>query len=177
MAAVIDATPGGVNSNSFASIAYADAYFEKRLYGEFWQLVATDQKTRGLITATRLIVEAFNNIGWQGFLASTVQRLPFPRNGVYAPDGWHLLPVGVIPEALADATSEYAGRLIELERMPDTPADTEGIKKLVAGSVEIEYFGGGSASSPTDLPDAIYNMISFLAARSVGRTSVPLIRT
>lgn len=175
MAAVIDATPGGVSSNSFATVAYADAYFDRRLYGEFWQPVLADQKIRALITATRLIVEASNSAGWQGNLMSPTQRLPFPRTGVYAPDGWHLLPVGVIPEALADATAEYAGRLIELERMPDTILETEGIKKLVAGSVEVEYFGGGSYS--TDLPEAIYNMISFLFARSIGRTSVPLIRT
>jgi hypothetical protein len=176
MAIVLDATPAGSSSNSFATVEQANAYFSGHLYGEFWDDLEPDTKNRALITATRLIIRAFQRVGWQGWLTNTVQSLPLPRVGMYDAER-NLIISTVIPVPLVEATAEYAGRLAQAGRMPDDPSDTEGIKSVKAGSVSIDYFESGP-SSPTDLPDAVHAMISFLSAQpSMGRTSVPLVRS
>lgn len=177
MAIVVDATPASPTANSFTTLAKADLYLSGRLYATpVWTDAPADDKNRALVTATRLIVRAFQPIGWQGWPTAPSQRLPHPRNGVWLPNGiWQ--PNGVIPEALEDATAEYAYRLIEAGMLPDTPLDSEGIKHLKAGPVEIEFFAGG-VGSLTELPDGVFEMIAFLSAQpGIGKTSVPLIRT
>jgi len=172
MPVVLDATPGGPNANSFATVEWADAYFSGRLYGEFWDDVELDTKNRALITATRLIVEAMNRIGWQGHLVSSSQRLPVPRTGMVTAEGYVIV---AFPDSLANATAEYAGRLIEAERLPDAASDTEGMKSFEAGPVAVEWFEGGAPPS-TDLPDAIMAMIAYLGVRT-NRMTVPLVRS
>jgi hypothetical protein len=174
MPAVIDATVAGSNANSFATVEQANAYFDGRINGEFWVDLEPDVQIRSLITATRLIVQAFNRIGWQGYPLTPSQRLPFPRTGVRTPDGW-IVPYGANPSALVDATAELAGRLAQ-EGMPDVPSETEGMKSFTAGPVTAEWYES-MPSDPTALPAAVYDMISFLAAQPMSRTSVPLIRS
>jgi hypothetical protein len=173
MAIVLDATPGGPNANSFATREQAAEYFSGRLYGEFWDEVPDDTQNRALITATRLIVEAFNRIGWQGYRVSNSQRLPIPRTGMVTPEGY---AITAFPDALVNATAEYAGRLVEAGRMPDAPSDTEGMKSFEAGPISVEWSEGGGPEQTTDLPDAVYAMISYLGVR-VNRMSVPLVRS
>lgn len=173
MAVVLDATPGSASANSFATLAEADGYHAGHLYADVWDDADPDQKTRALITATRLIVAG---VDWLGWPASTAQVLPFPRSGLRTRSGAAIAST-VIPLELAYATAEYARQLIAAGAMPTAPSDTVGLKKVKAGSVEIEFDGALTAGSDGRLPVDVLGMIAFLAASaSPGRTSVPLER-
>jgi hypothetical protein len=173
MALVLIATPGASNANSFATLAQFQTYMESRLYGDAWEDYDDDVVLKALITATRLIAEYFNRVGWQGFVVSSTQALPMPRSGMLYPNGWPI-PSSIIPQQLVDATSELAFRLIEAGAMPDDPSETAGLKSLLAGPVKLE-FTEDSGTVTVELPERIMNMIAFLGVNS-SRHTVPLQR-
>ncbi len=45
MAATIDATLSGANSNSYVTLIEADDYFDSRLYSDVWTATLDDDKT------------------------------------------------------------------------------------------------------------------------------------
>lgn len=179
MAVVLDATVGGANANSFTTVAYADAYHENQLYSDAWT-AAPDAatKAKALITATQLIVNALHADAWDGWPATTVQRLPVPRSGMTYPSG-AVIPNTIIPDQLQDATSEMARRLLEAGGLPDTPSDTEaqavGLKKLKAGPIELEFDKNGYVAG-IDLPEPVYAMIRFMLVRGSRSSTIPLVR-
>jgi hypothetical protein len=179
MPVVLDATIGGVNANSFTTVAYANGYHDNQLYAEAWTGPSDAIKAQALITATRLIVNALNAVGWPGWPTTHEQRLPVPRSGMYYPSGL-VVPNTIIPTDLQDATSEYARRLIENGALPDTASDTEaqsvGLKRVKAGSVEVEFdHGSSSASDSIELPSAVFAMISWMFGGQ-SRSTIPLVR-
>jgi hypothetical protein len=174
MAVVLIATPAHAEANSFATIEQANAYNESHLYGEEWAEADDTTKAKALITATRLIVDAFHSIGWSGTPThSSVQALPFPRVGLFTRNGWTIDSM-TIPFELVQATSEMARRLIVAGSMPEN--DAEGIKSVKAGPVDVEF--QPSYGKKSQLPDAVWAMISFLAQNpsSGGGITVPLVR-
>jgi hypothetical protein len=66
-------------TNSYATIAEADAYFANRLENDAWLALTNPQKERALVTATRNL----DLLEWEGTIASESQPLAFPRVGTY----------------------------------------------------------------------------------------------
>ena len=85
MAISLDATVGGVNANSYLTLAAAELIIEGLVQDEdvtAWATATTDQKNRALFTATqRLDRERF-----LGARATDTQALQWPRTGVRKPD-------------------------------------------------------------------------------------------
>ena len=85
MAVAIDATPGGVNANSYLTLNDAQAIvdgFVEDADVTAWASATTDQKNRALYTATqRLDRERF-----LGARSTDTQALQWPRTGVRKPD-------------------------------------------------------------------------------------------
>lgn len=82
MAVVVITTIGGKDSNSYVSVAEADAYFAKRLNADAWEAAPEDSRAKALILATSYI----DQIGFTGKKASTdpqdsdsYQALEWPR--------------------------------------------------------------------------------------------------
>lgn len=172
MAIILNTLPGDPNANSYATLAEANAYHETVLEaeGELWLDAEPDVRNRALATATRLLDENFQ---WTGYPASLTQALGFPRSSAYTRHG-RLLGIAEIPVELKRATAELARRLIS-DGMPDAASDTEGLKRLKAGPVELE-FDGTSGTTPT-IPPLVRLMVLPLIARTEGSISVPVIRT
>ena len=84
MAVTIVATAGGASSNSYMTLAQADAYVDAMVLGTDaakWGSATDDQKNRALATATqRLDRERF-----LGAKATDTQALEWPRTGVRKP--------------------------------------------------------------------------------------------
>jgi hypothetical protein len=55
MAVTVDATKGGLNSNSYATVEEADAFLNTIYGADEWASLGADDKARLLITATRFI--------------------------------------------------------------------------------------------------------------------------
>src|SRR5690349_2139070 len=105
MAATIDATAGGAASNSYATLQDAADYHDTHPYSSVWDDADDDQKTRALITATRMLDDWFE---WKGAISTTTQALLWPRSGVLRP--------GVAqdePDAVRNAWHEPFGVLLD----------------------------------------------------------------
>src|SRR5262245_40871921 len=103
--------------------------------------------------ATRLLDEGFD---WQGFVVSSDQALLWPRTGVVAPNGY-LEPSDAIPVRVVQATSELARQLlVGGDRTADSDVETQKLKRVKAGSVEVE-FGSGVTGKP--IPDAVAALV------------------
>ena len=80
----IDATIGGATSDSYSTVADADAYHTNHLYHATWTAASTDSKERSLKMATRLLDE---RITWVGSKYTDEQHLRWPRGSVTDLDG------------------------------------------------------------------------------------------
>lgn len=170
MACIIDASIGGVNANAYADIAYADAYHDAHLYNSTWISAATAEKCQALQTATRMLDA---QVSWFGFIASSMQALLWPRSGVIGRSGY-FWDVALIPTELKQATAELARVLLAGSRTPEVPSDTEGITRLKAGPVEIEF--DGTSSDSQEIPDSVFSLIQHLGVLRTRATSISLVR-
>lgn len=145
MAFVVEDGTGLPGANSYAAVAYADAYFLERNQSA-WTGTPT-QKEAALILATDYIEGRF----WSRFAGvqlTETQSLSWPRTGTaYASDA--------IPTPLVKATCEYALRALTSPLAPDMAADASGVvmvttKQEVGGAVTIERepITSGMGSTP-----------------------------
>jgi hypothetical protein len=153
----LDATPGGVLSNSYVSVAQATIFLGERLAVEAWytphlEAPVTLQQRReaALMQATRLLDE---QVGWYGMPATTTQALAWPQVG--QEDAWGR-PVDAVsvPVNVQRATTYYALTLLEAEELlfatTQAVATGEGrIKTLKMGETTITYQDEGQAATST----------------------------
>lgn len=99
---MLNTIPGAVNSNSYASVTNADAYFTARAT-DAWLDLDLAQKETALIKATAYM-EAFYR--WAGHRVTTIQSLSWPRYGVYT-DGVYV-DAATIPLVVINACCELA---------------------------------------------------------------------
>jgi predicted NBD/HSP70 family sugar kinase len=160
--ALID-TPGAADANTYSSVADADAYHAAHLYPETWDDADTDDRERALQMATRLLDQWFE---WNGAAVGSVQALLWPRVGVVGPNGY-AEPSDAIPARVRDATAELARQLLTTDRTADSDVESQGIKKVKAGSVEVEFSGAGGAKP---IPDAVLGFLVPWYGRVKGRS-------
>lgn len=132
-----------VGTNSYISIADADAYFAARLYADDW--TGTDLfKERALLMARRLLDQQ-DFLGWRTLVS---QMLAWPRMGIPG------VPADSVPTAIPDAQCELALAFIRRDLTADD--SNRGVKrsrKQVGPLVkEIEYDGRAPSR---DLPDVV----------------------
>lgn len=115
MAAVIDATPSGPNSNSYCEIADADAYHDTIRPDDaaIWYGLGDDEKTRYLIQATRIIETSYRFIGIRTIMSSPQQKLEWPRRLVHK-DG-----IYVTSDSYQDESLQYAPYYLDFNTVPD----------------------------------------------------------
>lgn len=155
MTLVLVAGPGLANSNSYATVAEADAYHESRLHVDTWTGATTPTKDAALVWATRLLD---STIVWNGWPKDPdFQRLQWPRTGLLKRGGFEELADDVIPEDLVFATSELARLLIEEDRTEDNQVEAQGITSLtVPGPVSLAFKDGVRLKI---LPDSVTNLL------------------
>jgi Putative DnaT-like ssDNA binding protein len=174
MALTLDASVGGVNSNSYTTEAEGDAYHEARLFATDWTGAVTATKEAALVWATRMLDYSFD---WTGAKYTIEQALRWPRYSALDRDG-QLFDSDEIPVELKDAVAELARLLIAGDRGAET--GTEGLKRLKVDVIELEF---DKLDRVPTVPDEIYQMISHLGRlRSVSASggqvaAVPLVRT
>jgi hypothetical protein len=124
---------GVSDADSYVSESDADTYFDDRNESE-WANLNQSQKSAALRKATSFLDSHFD---WKGGVANQGQSLDWPREDVENDESQEV-DSDVIPEAVRDACMELAFHAAvegDLEPMTD-PGEN---KRIVAGSVEIEY--------------------------------------
>ncbi len=154
MAAALDATIGGTASNSYATVAEAQAYFDERLHPDDWDNAATpgDNQTRALIEATRRIdLERF-----EGTRVDRDQALKWPRFEADDFDGW-VYESNLIPDIVKRATYEMAIALLGASSDPLAEGGLEGFKRVKVGPIEVEP---NLEESAIELPDVVLRLLA-----------------
>jgi hypothetical protein len=124
-------------TNSYVTVAEADAYFDDRLNAAAWTSADESTKSKALVTATRLV----DDFRWEGAAVSADQALAFPRNGYYFDPRKGCLasfPEGT-PQKVCDAVCELALHIMEEPdvlsnsgAVQDLQVDTVGLTKISA---------------------------------------------
>lgn len=133
----LDATVGGVNSNSYFTVAAGDTYFGERLYATAWTNAITADKEKAAITATRLIDR---RVCFVGLSVSETQSLRFPITGLVTRNGY-VIPDDELPVDLVHATMELALYLLNADSdvsQPNAVAE-QGLIKVKAGPIELGF--------------------------------------
>ena len=139
--ATLDATLGGSSSNSYVDLAGADAIAANLPFADEWAALTDDQKTNGLIVATRWL----ETLNYNGERCTTTQRLKWPRKGAEC-DG-QVSVCTEIPYAIQEAEVILAYQyVLDPKSLPGfggaggdaAPAGTY-IKRQKIDVLEIEY--------------------------------------
>lgn len=153
MPVVLDATVGGAASNSYATVAEAQAYFDTRTEVLGWEngdqdillmmgtrvLDAMARNRKTYVPATRTCGAYFiTRRTWTGAPATTTQKLAWPRTGMFSSNGV-AIPDNVIPQELKDALSELAGQLGANDSTLDNDVIVQGLTSVKAGSVALSF--------------------------------------
>ena len=185
-----DATAGGADSNSYCTVAVADAYHDMQPLGSrtfvpaegetTWEALSTASKERRCMLATALLDRLVNWSGTRRYgsrdsldLTGPHQRLQMPRYGLYDRDNEYYLDPDKLAEELQHATAEYAGQLGEPNRTADDDVETASIKGIRAGKVDLKF----DKPEAKPLPDSVFYMLPSNWVRGVRQRSRRSIRT
>lgn len=138
----LDASIGGVNSNSYATIEEADAYFATRFNSSTWTSSNNSNKEIALIEATRLLDTL---VSWKGYVKSDSQSLKWPRTFVPTVDSQYsridtvlssYISDSIIPKDVKNATYELA---INLLTNNGYVSDENDLTKLKVGPITLDF--------------------------------------
>lgn len=150
MTVTVIATVGGTTSNSFLTVADADAIANNTLNVSTWTGATTDDKGRALIMATTDL----QGLDWVGTRATTTQALVWPRTD--ATINGREIADNEIPREVKQATFDLALSILQDdgaaaggdgELVPGVP--NAGLKRLKLDVMEIEWRTEGLPSNRT----------------------------
>lgn len=128
-------TPGGTDSNSYATLAEANEYHDTRLHNSEWGNATDLTKEAALIWATRTLDV---NFYWYGRKSTETQALDWPRSGVTDSDGYSI-DSDVIPVQVKWAESELAFLLIKNDRTVAADPNQDGVKELKINGIMLKF--------------------------------------
>jgi len=139
-----------IGINTFTTLDEADAYFADRLYSEDWENADTEDRERALRMAARVM----NRLPWHGSLTSDSQVMAWPRQGIVDRER-RAVAVTTTPQDIKDAQCELALAFIREDLTGDD--SNRGVKRIKAGSVEMEYNGQAPDKA---LPDVVLELLN-----------------
>jgi len=122
-------------TNSYVTVAEADAYFADSLNKTAWTSANSTQKAQALVTATSMIDEK----QYTGMVVSDSQELAFPRYGSYFDPKYGTEVVFddiLVPERIVTATYELAYHLLN---NPDVLNSSTTVRDLSVGSISLSH--------------------------------------
>lgn len=155
------ATVGAANSNSYVTVAEADAYFDDSFGKGLWPSTPSTDREALVITASRMLDQF---ILWYGNKADDLQSMEWPRTGTRYDDD-------VIPSKVKYATYELAYYILENNGVSFANQSIESVK---VGPVAVEF---SPNSVDAGIPSFIENLITDLGSPIVvGNNTVRMAR-
>ena len=131
-----------VGTNSYASLADADAYFLDSIRASMWVAYTADMRSAGLVEATRVL----ERMKWKGEKEISTQALAFGRTGLTGTEGEALTPAETLITA-GEGQFEYALALLnDASILDSSDATGSNIKSMKAGSARMEFFRATTGS-------------------------------
>jgi hypothetical protein len=147
-------------ADSYISLSDADTYHEDR-DNSTWAALTDDAKEAGLRRATQYI-DSHYRMRFKGTKATSGQPLAWPRSNVDDEDG-NIISSDSIPAALPTATAEVAVVIPETQEI----TQAKSLKRVKAGSVEVEYATEAPQREILDLVDELVRPFVNAAGRIV----------
>ncbi len=130
-------TPGGADSNSYATLAEIDAYSVGHPLASGWLAASSGVREGKAIRATRFVDRIPG--AWTGAASSSGQALGWPRTGMLTRNGFEI-GSGEIPNDLKNAEAEFAIQLTDSDAASESNAIVaQGIQSLSAGPVSLSF--------------------------------------
>lgn len=154
---------GGVTFNIFGDhkgTGSADEYFKASVNASEWSAASQANQKKAMVSTAR----TFNQQRWKGTKTDLVtpQPLAWPRTGVTDKDG-QAVSDSVTPTDIIEGSYEYALYLLKNPSAQDLANTDENIKRLKAGSVELERF---KPISGPRFPNKVQELVGFYLAGS-----------
>lgn len=158
-------------ANAYITREECSAYHAVRQNTAWFEATAPNMDA-AIVKATSDLVQKYRK-RWKGIRVSNVQTLDWPRAGVQTEDLFepqteprsilftglaNLIAENIVPQEVKDSTAELALTALTTTLNPDLDRGGD-IKRVKAGSVEVEY--GNSASATTERP-AVDGLLSVL---------------
>lgn len=135
----------------------ATDYFLGSLSGSAtaWAAASTDNQNKALVQATRWLDRSAT---FSGDKTSSSQPLEWPRDNAFCGDS--SVTDGTTPDAIAYATFEIAGLLLQDADADASAGEGSNVKRAKAGSAEVEFFSStvGEAGD-TAFPPLVHRII------------------
>lgn len=148
-----------VGTNSYVSVAEAEAYFSTRLDTAAWDDAGSELREEALVTAAATMEQ----YSWVGRISDPEQALAWPRVGSYFdPRAGYVVPLDGVPKRVTLAQMELAYHFLNNDGVLDTAGSVKDVK---VGPIEVK--GIGSISSTSEIA---YQYISPLLAAGGSRT-------
>lgn len=139
------------------AVADANEYMAARLGASAWTSASSNEKKQSLVSAVRFIDRAVNWSGVQSDIV-TPQPLQWPRDGANC-DGVSVTD-GTVPDNFAAAEFEMALILLNDATVQNDSGTGSNIKRVKAGSAEVEFFTPTiDTSSETRLPTVVNDLV------------------
>lgn len=119
-------------TNSYVTVAEADAYFETRIDSDIWFDASNSEKIQALVTSTAVL----DQMSWAGVAVSAEQSLAFPRNGSYFdPRAGQVVMIDGVPSRIVQACYEQALHLLSNEGLYSS---TGSVTSLQVGRIQLD---------------------------------------
>jgi hypothetical protein len=138
MALIVEDGTGVAAAESYPSAAFLDAYWAARPHraeATAWAAASTPNKEGAAREATSYVDNTWG-AQYRGVRRGYVQGLLFPRTGAMDDAGY---PLPDLPVELKNAVAELAPKALSATLTPDIKAGGGVLKRVKAGSVEVEY--------------------------------------
>jgi hypothetical protein len=152
MPSVIVATPKGLTSNSYVTLAEGDAYFDDRLYSSTWSTATAEDRIRALLWSAKILD---TRIVWNGYKSDFDQSMQWPRGGVYEVGNDEEFDPLIVPDFLKWAQCEQAITLLSNSALMNDP-EYRGISSLsISGAVSLSF---DKSDAPEVLPRSVRDL-------------------
>ena len=180
----IDATVSGTSSNSYHTVATAQAYFDTRLHCDDWTNATALDKEKALLQACR-IIDSY--CLWLGIKTVTEQALEWPRRGIchdgniyyeyndsiyeYGSfgEGQWVLASDAIPQQILDGQCELALVLLGDDTQSDALLDSLNIAGI---KIDLSSKSKGNVI----IPSAVWSIMAPLGKLRGASGTVKLLR-
>lgn len=148
---IVETGTGATNSNSYATIAFADFYFQQRGNPAAWSNASLAGKEDALRQASFYLKDMYGR-SWRGSQVSATQGLPWPRNSVTDGDTGFSYTSAEIPLSLQEAVCAIAVRVLSgVVLRPDIGAGDDNVtaSSFSVGGLSInDTFSGQQSARP-----------------------------
>lgn len=142
-------------TNSYATVAEADAYFEDSMHAAAWEALPDNSKAQFLVSATRLV----DREPFTGVALSSEQMLAFPRDGEYYDAKLSIQrSMNPTPLVISHAVFELA---LHLSQDASVLQDAASFSRLTVGPITLER-----PVSASKVPKSVSDMLKPLTGGS-----------